>query len=108
MTTEKLLKKLYNPRWDKSKPFEILKIGKYKYYRYMDSILLSPECYFHIATKYSSRGKGYAEELIKRVFDITEYMMTTIECYDEKSMERLLRRNGFELDDKYKTWILEK
>ena len=108
MSTETLLKKLNNPNWDYSKPFEILKIGKYESYRYIDSILVSPRCHFHIATKYSSRGKGYAEELIKRVFKITEYMMTTISSNNEKGIKRLLERIGFEWDDYYKTWNLEK
>tara|TARA_B100001057_G_C22804126_1_gene932643 strand:+ start:863 stop:1192 length:330 start_codon:yes stop_codon:yes gene_type:complete len=108
MTTEKLLRILDDSRWDKTIPFEILKIKGYKFYRYMDSILLSPKSHFHVATKYSSRGKGYAEELIKRVFNITKYMMTTISCDNIESMERLLTRIGFEWDDYYKTWNLEK
>lgn len=108
MSTEKLLTFLDDPRWDKTKPFEILKIEGIEFYRYMDSILFSPESHFHIATKPLSRGKGYAEELIKIVSNITKRMMTTIKCYDIESMERLLKRLGFEWDDKYETWNLEK
>ena len=100
MTTKQLLRILDNPIWDKTKSFEKLQIGKCygypcTYYRYKDSILTSPGAHFFVATKRKSRGKGYAEELIKRVFNITKYMMTTIYCEDEKNMESLLKRLGF-------------
>ena len=113
MTTKQLLRILDNPRWDYTKSFEVLQIGKSygypcTYYRYKKSILTSPGAHFFVATKRKYRGKGYAEELIKKVFNITKYMKTTIYCDNIESMKRLLKRIGFEWNDKYETWNLEK
>ena len=69
MTTKQLLRILDNPRWDYTKSFEQLQIGKCygypcTYYRYKNSILTSPGAHFFVATKRKYRGNGYAEELI--------------------------------------------
>jgi ribosomal protein S18 acetylase RimI-like enzyme len=105
MTTKQLLRILDNPRWDYTKSFEVLQIGKSygypcTYYRYKKSILTSPGAHFFVATKRKYRGKGYAEELIKKVFNITKYMMTTIHCDNKKLIKRLLKRLGFVSNEK--------
>ena len=95
MTTSDLLKYLDYPIWDYSKDYECKTADGYWFHRYKDTILISPRCYFHIATKKKSRGKGQAKNLIKHLQKNHDYMMTTIECDDEIRMEKFLTNLGF-------------